>query len=282
MIPHIDQALNIMRDVIIMAAPNGARASKADHPDLPVTIEEITKEAIRCRDAGAAVIHAHVRDKEGQHVLDAGLYTELLAEIDEVAPGLLVQITTEAVGRYSPFQQKEVVHSVKPDMASVALREMVPSPAEESSAGEFYAWAAEADIHIQHILYDAADVQYYKFLRSEHIIPETGPSGVLFVLGRYAGNMIADSNELPPMLNEAGNDAGTWFSCAFGETEGTCMKLAMEQGGHPRIGFENNRVLNDGTIAKGSYELVAQTAETAKALGLNILDAEEARALLWK
>ncbi len=271
-----------MKDVIIMAAPNGARASKADHPALPITIEEITQEALRCRDAGASVIHAHVRDKDGAHVLDSGLYTELLAEIDELAPGLLVQITTEAVGRYSPYQQKEIVHSVKPDMASVALREMVPSPAEESSAGEFYTWAAEADIHIQHILYDAADVQYYKFLRSEGIIPEHGPSGVLFVLGRYASNLIADSAELLPMVREAGEMSSPWFCCAFGKTEAACMKLAMEQGGHPRVGFENNRVLNDGVEAKGSYELVAQTVETAKALGLNVLDAGRAKELLWR
>ena len=58
----------------LMVAPNGATKTKADHPALPVTIPEIVACAEACARAGADGIHAHVRDAEGRHVLDAGLY----------------------------------------------------------------------------------------------------------------------------------------------------------------------------------------------------------------
>ena len=86
----------------IMVAPNGARRGKADHPALPVTIPEIVACAADCFAAGADGLHAHVRDGAGEHVLDAGLYAELMTELARTVPGMPVQITTEAVGRYTP------------------------------------------------------------------------------------------------------------------------------------------------------------------------------------
>lgn len=264
-----------------MAAPNGSRWSKADHPALPVSIEEITQEAVRCQKAGAAIIHAHVRDEAGQHVLDAGLYHELLDEIELQCPGLLVQITTEAVGRYTPQQQRFLVCSIKPEMVSIALREMIPSKDDEQVAGKFYAWAAEAGVHVQHILYSAEDVQYYRILRARGIIPPF-PTGVLFVLGRYSENLLAVPEDFFPLHNAAGEMLNQWFCCAFGQNEAACMKLCMEHGGHPRIGFENNFLLENGTIAKGTYELVEQTVKAAEALGRKTGSTEYARQILWQ
>ena len=65
----------------IMVAPNGARRTTADHPALPVTIPQTVATARACFEAGAGGIHAHVRDAEQAHVLDAGLYSDLVAEL---------------------------------------------------------------------------------------------------------------------------------------------------------------------------------------------------------
>ncbi len=110
--------------VIIMAAPNGARKTHRDHPALPVSIEETVCEAAACYEAGATILHAHVRGQQQEHVLDAGLYRELTGELNQRVPELLVQITTEAVGIYPPRQQVDCVKKVMPQMASVSLREM--------------------------------------------------------------------------------------------------------------------------------------------------------------
>ena len=90
------------RPIIIMAAPNGARKVKTDHPALPVTIAETIAEATACHAAGASILHAHVRDDDGKHVLDAGLYRQLMDGLRATVPDMLIQITTEAVGIYSP------------------------------------------------------------------------------------------------------------------------------------------------------------------------------------
>ena len=66
----------------LMVAPNGARKVKKDHPAVPLTISETVATAKSCYEAGAGAIHLHVRDKEGQHVLDSGLYKEALNELE--------------------------------------------------------------------------------------------------------------------------------------------------------------------------------------------------------
>ena len=70
-----------MTPLVVMVAPNGARRTKADHPNLPLIPAEIAREAERCAAAGASVLHLHVRDEDGRHSLDPRLY---LAAIDAV------------------------------------------------------------------------------------------------------------------------------------------------------------------------------------------------------
>ena len=70
----------------LMVAPNGARKVKKDHPAVPLTISETVATAKSCYEAGAGAIHLHVRDKDGQHVLDAGLYKEALNELEHQVP----------------------------------------------------------------------------------------------------------------------------------------------------------------------------------------------------
>ena len=84
-----------------MVAPNGARKVKKDHPEVPLTIQETVEVARNCYEAGAGAIHLHVRNEKGEHVLDAGLYKEALKELEFQVPKMHIQVTTEAVGKYS-------------------------------------------------------------------------------------------------------------------------------------------------------------------------------------
>ncbi len=121
---------------MIMVAPNGARRGKADHPALPLTAAELAADAKACALAGAAAIHLHVRDAAGGHALDPGLYRAATAAVRAAAgPDLVVQITTEAVGRFSPAEQMACVRALTPEAVSIALRELVPDePAEQDGA----------------------------------------------------------------------------------------------------------------------------------------------------
>ena len=170
-----------------MVAPNGARQTKEDHPNLPISISEIVKEAVNCYNEGANAIHAHVRDKKGNHSLDVGLYKELLSELDIKVPELPVQITTEAVGKFSPEEQFEAVKLVQPEAASVALIEMMPNIKEPKLAQNFYNFAIENNVQIQHILYSVEDLKLFKKAIELKVIPKKNLQ-VLYVLGRYDKN----------------------------------------------------------------------------------------------
>lgn len=251
----------------IMVAPNGARKNKADHPALPLTIAETVDTARACFDAGAGAIHAHMRDREGRHVLDAGLYRELIAELAATVPDMAVQITTEAVGLYTPQAQRQVVRDVMPKSVSVALREMLPDETEKKAARTFYHWASQAGIAVQHILYEAGEVAELFAAVGSGVIPAKNLQ-LLFVLGRYASDQQSDVSDLDPFLKalayqESAADSLQWGLCAFGRKETDCLVEALRKGGHARIGFENNIYNRDGLIAADNAERVRELKKIA-------------------
>jgi uncharacterized protein (DUF849 family) len=246
---------------MVIAAPNGARRGKAVHANLPVSIAEIVAEAALCQKAGAAVLHLHVRDTNGAHSLDAGLYRAATEAITEAAPGMLVQITTEAAGVFDLPAQIACAKAVHPKAVSVAWREFAPE--ENAEARWFYSWAADEGIHVQHILYSVEDIARFKAFGLQD-------QSVLLVFGKYAG-VEARADELPTYLAALG-DVHDWCVCAFGKAEHAVVSAAMAAGGHARVGFENNLCLADGRLAVGTYELVAQIKN-------DIMSAAEVRAL---
>jgi uncharacterized protein (DUF849 family) len=245
-----------------MVAPNGARKTKEDHPNLPITISEIVKEAVNCFNEGANAIHAHVRDKKGDHCLDAGLYRELLSELDIKVPELPVQITTEAVGKFSPEEQFEVVKLVQPEAASVALIEMMPNIKDPRLAQNFYNFANENNVQIQHILYSVEDLKLFKKAIKLNVIPKNNLQ-VLYVLGRYDKNFQSKKEDLDLFLEEHKNiiSAIDWGICAFGIAETDCLIKSNLHGGKVRVGFENNFYNQNGTLASSNAERVAEVSK---------------------
>ena len=267
-------------EVIIMVAPNGARKTKSDHDSLPVSIEDTVSEALLCFEAGASALHAHVRGKQGEHVLDAGLYRELVGEMARRVPQMLVQITSEAIGIYSPEQQVECIQAVRPRMASMVLREISSNFDNPEYARDFFAWCDDNAVHIQHIVFSAEEFGHFLDYRDRGIIPAAHRC-VLFVLGRYNVDFQSDPGDLAPFLQHdlEGLD---WFTCAFGRREQECVLAAIEAGGNARIGFENNLFLPNGEVAPNTAALVhslagelarrelrpATAASTAQRLGI--------------
>lgn len=246
-----------------MVALNGARRNKQDHPNLPITIPEVVEEAVKCQRAGADGIHIHVRDQTGKHVLDAGLYLEVLAELHLKAPGLSPQITTEAVGQYAPEQQRDVVIKVKPKLVSIAISEMT-SDQDYKTAYNFYRWCEENEITVQHIVYGEEDLSLIENLQSQAGL-KSEQNQLLFVLGKYAPNQQSQPENLTPFTNwlsskkkNADGPGFDWGICAFGRGETDCLVEAARYGGKLRVGFENSLWNADGSIAKDNAERVAE------------------------
>ena len=268
------------RDVMIMVAPNGARKTRADHPALPMTPGEIAAEAARSVAAGAAAIHLHVRDTGGSHSLDADAYR---AATDAVRAAVgrdpVIQITTEAVGRFAPREQMASVRAVRPEAVSLALREIVPDASGEEIARRFLDWAGEAGIAVQTILYTPDEVTRFLDLLDRKIVAGPAPF-LLFVLGRHTTDQQSAPEDLDPFVTRLGGRAIPWAMCAFGRHEAACALHAAELGGHVRVGFENNFHLPDGRSAASNGDLVEATVRLLAAHGYRPMGAGDARSLM--
>ena len=264
--------------VILAVAPNGAYKTPRDHPQLPVTRDALVACAIACRDAGASLLHLHVRDAEGRHLLDANAYRDTTAAIRRATGNtLVVQITTEAAGRYERQAQMAVVRDARPEAVSIALREIVPDAGAEADACEFLGWLRRERIMPQYILYSPQDVARYFDLRARGVIPDARDF-LLFVLGRYTAGQTSDPRDLLPFL-EAHDGATLWAMCAFGAREAACAVTAIALGGHARVGFENNLLLPDGSVAPDNAALVRKAAAGSALCGRPIASADDVRRL---
>ena len=264
------------KPVIIMSAPNGARRGRRDHPALPVTPPEIAACAESVVEAGASVLHLHVRDADGRHTLDADVYRTAIAAVrEQVGDSVIIQVTSEACGVYSRQQQMALVRELRPEAVSLALRELCPDATSEQDAAAFFAWLMANAVHPQYILYSPAEAARFEDFRRRGIIADEYPF-VLFVLGRYSRELAGDPADLDLFCAALGERV-EWSACCFGVRENDAMQRAMLHGGHVRVGFENNLQLPDGSPARDNAELVRLVAVDAAALRRPLASAHDVR-----
>jgi 3-keto-5-aminohexanoate cleavage enzyme len=264
-----------------MVAPNGARRGKADHPNLPMTADEIAREAALCSEAGATVLHLHVRTQGGEHALDPGLYREAIQAVRRaVGDRMVIQTTTEAAGRYTPKEQMKAVRELHPEAVSLGLRELIPEGGDPAEAAEFFHWLRRERIAPQYILYTPSEVADFQALRRQGVIPQARPFA-LFVLGRHSAPTEVRPRDLLGFLDAYDSEL-PWALCAFGAIESACVLTAAGLGGHVRVGFENNLRLADGSLAGSNADLVAQARRALPLLGRRLADIGTTRALLAK
>ena len=267
--------------VILAVAPNGGRRGKADHPAIPLTVQEVADEAPAWRDAGASVLHLHVRDEQGAHSLSPQTYRQAIEKVREaVGDSMVIQITTEAVGRFSPQEQMETVRATNPEAVSLALRELAPGEDDKTTFGDFLAWMASQKIAPQIILYDRQDADRLLAWSKEGVVDPRAIS-VLYVLGRYTADQVSNPVDLLAFLGVEEPPFRDWMMCAFGPNEMRCAALAALLRGHVRIGFENNFYLPGGELAARNADLVARTAQTLKTLHMDLATAGDVRSL-WR
>ena len=231
-----------MPNPFIMVAPTGARRSHADHPALPITLSEILETAVACHAAGADALHLHIRDDAGAHSIDAARYREALDALAHAAPNLLVQITTEAVGVYSVADQLDCLSRLRPAWASISVREVAR---DTDLAPRLYATCAASGTRVQHIAYDAADLDLLHDWQARGIV-RADQTDILCVLGRYSAGQISVPGDLDGFVTHLGPKGGRMV-CAFGPQEHDCLTAAARIGFDLRVGFENSLTCADGT-----------------------------------
>ena len=264
--------------IAIIVAPNGARKTKQDHAQLPMNTEEMVAEAKACQTVGATMIHLHARDAQGRHSLELDDNLEIYHAVKTVVgDSMIVQLTTEAVGMYSPQQQMALVKAVKPEAASFALRELIPDEQSEEQGFVFFDWVAAQGILSQIILYDQADIERFFSLRARGVLPKQNQHA-LVVLGRYHEAQQSSPWDLRALYLERFIEENVRCAvCAFGAREQDCLTHAMLLGLDVRVGFENNHLSSDGQLAKNNAEQVQRLKEICDLLDVPLHDAESFR-----
>ena len=262
--------------LIITVAPNGAYKQASDHEALPLTAASLAATAKSCLDAGAAMLHLHIRDAQGRHSLDAQGYRDALRAVKSaVGNEMVLQITSEAARVYQAPEQIAMVQALRPEAVSVSVRELDQPAIGEAGLAAFFGWLARERVMTQIILYDVADLQRWQSLRERSVIPEA-PWFLLFVLGRYSAGQTSSPRDLVPFVH-AHTGPEPWAVCAFGATEHACVTAAAALGGHVRVGFENNLQLKNSQTAPDNAALVRQAREAAFSLGRPLASAQDIR-----
>lgn len=262
---------------IIMCAPNGARRTKKDHPALPITPDELAECASEILAAGASLMHVHVRDGQGGHSLDIKAYRDALSAIRAaVGQGLVLQITTEAVGIYKPQDQYDLVQSLKPEAVSLALREIRPSREYDDQLKSLFHWMREEGVFPQVIIYGPEDLDDFEKLFEDGVFGERRPF-ILYVVGRYGGSQEENHKAVEAFHHSRHRFMGLWSACCFGRQEAALTPTVARIGGHMRVGFENNIWAQGGGLAKNNAQLVENAREAGLAAGRHPATAVDVR-----
>ena len=265
-------------EVILTAAIVGAETTRQQTPHLPLSADELADEAARCADAGASVIHLHVRNPDGSPSQSRDLFAAAIEKI-RAKCDVIVQVSTGgAVGMGVDERAQPLL--CKPEMATLNCGTLnfgndvfVNS---RPLIRDLAARIREAGSVIELECYDVGHIDEALSLYAEGKI--TDPLHFQFVLG-IAGGIGAREDVLRFLISQIPPTA-TWGVAAVGRHQLPMTELAIRLGGHARVGLEDNIYLSKGVLAEGSAPFVARAAAYARSIGREVVEPLRARQIL--
>jgi len=267
--------------VVIAVAITGSVPRKKDTPAVPVAPPEQIESTHQAFEAGASLVHIHVRNADESSGSDPDKFAEVQAGVRKHCPGMIVQFSTGGRGREA--SERGAMLHLKPDMASLATgsvnfaKIIYENPPDfiDSLAGRMIELdiKPECEIFDLAMLYNAADLVKRGLLKA--------PAHVQFVMG-IRGAMPARRPVLEFLLAEmkAVLPGATWTAAGIARHQLEVAKWALELGGHCRTGLEDNIRYDDTRLAKSNAELVEKLVAECSALGRRPATPAEARSLL--
>jgi 3-keto-5-aminohexanoate cleavage enzyme len=267
-----------VEDVILTAAIVGAELTRAQTPHLPITPQEVADEAARCREAGAAVIHLHVRNADGSNTQSAERFAEVIEAVRRKCDCVIQPSTGGAVGM--SIDERSGPLACKPEMATLNCGTInfgddvfVNSrPDIRKLATKIRASGAMPELEC----YEVGHVEEALVLAAEGAIGK--PMHFQFVLGVKGAAPARE--DVVAFLKSLVPAEATWAVAATGRFQQPMTELAMRLGGHARVGLEDNIFLSKGVLSEGSAPLVARAAAYARSIGRTPADPARARQLL--
>lgn len=266
---------------IITVAITGSQPSKAQNPALPTQPAEQIESTHEAFEAGASLVHIHVRDDQDKSSSDIEKFRKVQEGIAKHCPGMIIQFSTGGRGREA--SERGAALKLKPDMGSLATGSVNfatiiyenPPQLIDDLAGDMLKF----DVKPECELFDLAMLYNAKVLVDRGLLK--GPAHVQFVLGipgaLPAREKIVDFmlEELTEMLPNA-----TWTAAAIGRMQLEANHWALKRGGHVRTGLEDNVYFEKGRLAASNAELVKRVADLCGKYDRHPASPAEARALL--
>jgi 3-keto-5-aminohexanoate cleavage enzyme len=272
------QASEALPDAILTAAIVGAEITRTQTPYLPISADEIADEAARCRDAGASVVHLHVRNPDGTPSQSSELFARAIEAIRAKSDVVVQTSTGGAVGM--SIDERAGPLACRPEMATLncgtlnfgddvfvnsrpQIRDLARRIRDAGSLPELEC-------------YEVGHIDEALSLFTEGLI--SAPLHFQFVLGVPGG--IGAREDVIRFMAAQIPEGATWAVAAIGRHQRPMTEAALRVGGHARVGLEDNIYLSKGVLTEGSAPLVARAAAFAKSVGRSVADPARARTLL--
>jgi 3-keto-5-aminohexanoate cleavage enzyme len=268
-----------MEKLIITVAGVGAETTKEAQPGLPVTAAEIGADAARCREAGAAMYHLHVRDADAGATQAKEAFAAAIEEIRKRSDIIIQTSTGGAMGMSADERLQPL--ELKPEMASLTTGTANFGDGvffnDAALMSEFYRRMQAAGVRPEFEIFEAGQIDNALKLVKQH-----GPAGPLlhwdFVLG-VPGSMSGEPRNLTFLVDRI-PEGSTWTCTGIGRWHMPVTMTALALGGNVRLGFEDNIFLHKGVLAKENAELVGRVARLAKEWDRDCATPDEARQIL--
>ncbi len=271
-----------MDKLIITAAICGAEVTKEQNPAVPYTVEEIVREAKSAVDAGAAIVHLHVREDDGTPTQSRARFQECEDAIYKACPNvILIPSTGGAVGMTPEERLQSTDTTPIPEMATLDCGtcnfgdEIFDNTMPTMRA--FGKRMLERGIKPEYECFEMGHLDTILTMARKGEVPGA-PMQFNFVLG-VPGCTPATVDNLAWLVKNipAGS---TWTATGIGRHAFTLAAAAIVMGGNVRVGFEDNLNLAKGVPARSNGELVAKVVRLANELGRPVANSDEAREIL--
>ena len=266
---------------IICVAITGSVPRKEDNPAVPTTISEQVESTHEAYEAGASIVHAHVRMDDQTPTSDPERFARLKEALEKHCPGMILQFSTG--GRSGAGRERGGMLSLAPDMASLTVgSNNFPTRVYENSpdlvdwlASEMLKYKVKPEIEafdLSHI-FQAAKMQADGRLQ--------GPLYVQFVLG-VKNAMPADKRSFDYFVETLGRLApdAQWCAAGIGRHQIEVNEWCVAAGGHCRTGLEDNIRIDRDTLAPSNAALVRRVVDLCDRYARPVATAAQARAIL--
>lgn len=271
-----------MQKLIITAAICGAEVSKEQNPNVPYTIEEIGKEAESAYNAGASIIHLHVRKDDGTPTQSKERFKECIEEIKNRCPDVIIMPSTGgAVGMTNEERLQPIYLQPAPLMASLDCGTMNFGGDEifvntETSIKYFAEEMNKLGIKPELECFDKSHVDMALRQQAKGVI--NSPMHFNLVFG-VNGGITATPRDLVFLVESIPKDS-TYTVTGIGRHQFPVATMGILYGGHVRVGLEDNLFISKGKLAESNGQLVDKVVRISKELGREIASPKDARQIL--